>query len=52
MWSVQVVVDPPCFDDVPGFGKVADEVFDQTFVAEPTVKPSTKVFCIGLLGAM
>lgn len=36
--SVLVVVAPPCFDDGACFGKVAEEVFVQAFVAKPAVE--------------
>lgn len=47
-----VVVDPPSFDDLPRLIEAGEQVFVETLVAEPSVKLSTKPFCIGFPGVM
>ena len=38
VWSSGVVVDLPCFDDPSGFGKVAEQVLVEAFVAQPAIE--------------
>ena len=38
VWASCVVVDLPCFDDPSGFGKVAEQVLVEPFVAQPAVE--------------
>ena len=50
--SVGVVVDPPCFDDLPRFVEIAEQVLVEALVTQAPLKLSMKPFCIGLPGAM
>ena len=53
MRSVQIVVDPPVFNNVPGMTIAAEQVLVETFVSRSRpLKLSTKPFCMGLPGAM
>ena len=38
VWSLGVVVDPPCFDDPSGLAKVREQVLVEAFVAQPAVE--------------
>lgn len=42
MRSVGVVVDPPVFDDLPGFVEVGEQVFVEALVAQATVEALDK----------
>ena len=37
-WSLCFVIDPPVFNDLPGVGKVAEDMFIQAFVPAPAVE--------------
>lgn len=37
MWSLCVVINPPVFDDVAHLGEIAEKVFVEAFVAQPSV---------------
>ena len=35
VWSLGVVVDPPCFDDFAGFGQASEQMLVEAFIAQP-----------------
>ena len=38
VWSLGVVVDPPCFDDFAGFGQASKQMLVEAFIAQPAVE--------------
>ena len=51
VWSSGVVVGPPCFDDLPGLGKVAERVLVETLVTQPAIEALDEAVLGWLAGA-
>jgi|RhiMethySRZTD1v2_1073278.scaffolds.fasta_scaffold183222_1 hypothetical protein len=52
VWSLGVVVDPPCFDDFAGFGQASKQMLVEASSRSRPLKDSMKPFWVGLPGAM
>ena len=37
MWSLGVVIDPPVFDDLSGFGEIAEDMLIQTLISQSAI---------------
>jgi hypothetical protein len=52
MGSVQIVVDPPVFDDLPGMPIAAEQMLVEALVPQASIEASTKTVLHGFAGAM
>ena len=48
MWSLGVVVDPPCFDDVAGFGQAREQMLVEALIAQPADEALDEAILHGL----
>ena len=48
VWSLGVVVDPPCFDDFAGFGQASKQMLVEAFIAQPAVEGLDETILGGL----
>lgn len=52
MWFVQVVADPPFFDDVSCVAITAEQMLVEAFVPAAAIKALDEAVCMGFPGAM
>ncbi len=50
MWSVQILVDPPAFNDLSGMALASEKVLVETFFSQAPLKLATKPCCMVLPG--
>ena len=50
MWSLGVVVDPPCFDDLARLRQAGEQVLVEAFVPQPTIEGLDKAVLGWLAG--
>lgn len=48
MWPVHIVVDAPCLDDLAGLRQSVEQIFVETFVAQPSIEALDE----GVLGGL
>jgi len=48
MWSVQIVVDPPVFDDLPRMAITAEQMLVEAFIAQTAVERFHEAILHGL----